>query len=268
MTRFRWPIFLAGIPLILTAAVAGQSAAPDSILVADPVLSDAAAVVTGLPFQSVEEVVLTNTDLDGRRIDIEMSLRRYRDSSGRTRVEEFPAKSDAQNGTIPTGIVIIDPTAGIVHEMRTATHTVYSVSIAKLETDAALPGEPADLTQTLNAPSPAADVVDNYIAMLRGTTMATGKGQEDLGTQTVAGVVAYGQRKTRIAVMAVGSGAGTESVEDVKEDWRSSELQITLLSKRSSSRYGEVDSQVTSIDRREPDPSLFQVPADYTAMHP
>jgi hypothetical protein len=269
MMRFRWLIFLAGMLLIFSKTVIGQNSAPDSIDVGDPMISDATSVVVGLPYQSVEQVSVTTTLPDGQRVVVELRARRYRDASGKTRIEEFPMKEDGQSQDTPAGILIIDPAADVIHELQTATRTVYSVAISKLEAEAAPPALFRDPTQPINQPNRPGDVVDEYIAALRPPpAVAWGKGEEDLGTQTVAGLVAHGERETRITVTAPSSAKAIKSANDIKEDWRSSDLQITLLSKRSSSRYGEVDTRVISIDRHEPDPPLFEVPADYAAIQP
>lgn len=48
------------------------------------------------------------------------------------------------------------------------------------------------------------------------------------------------------------------------EQWRSLELKFDVLNIRLDPRSGETKIRVTDINRAEPDPSLFQVPADYT----
>jgi hypothetical protein len=50
----------------------------------------------------------------------------------------------------------------------------------------------------------------------------------------------------------------------VNERWYSQELQTVVLTKNSDPRMGETTYRLTNINRSEPDPSLFQVPADYT----
>jgi hypothetical protein len=50
----------------------------------------------------------------------------------------------------------------------------------------------------------------------------------------------------------------------VSETWVSKDLREVILSKRSDPRTGETVQQLTDIDRSEPDPTLFRIPADYT----
>ena len=53
-------------------------------------------------------------------------------------------------------------------------------------------------------------------------------------------------------------------IKIVIERWYSPDLQMNVLVKRSDPRMGTTIFQLTDIQRKEPDASLFQVPADYT----
>jgi len=86
--------------------------------------------------------------------------------------------------------------------------------------------------------------------------------QEQLGTQAVEGVAAEGTRTT--FTIAAGKIGNDRPIVTVNERWYSQELQAVVLSKNSDPRMGETTYRLTNIDRSEPDPSLFQVPADYT----
>jgi hypothetical protein len=85
--------------------------------------------------------------------------------------------------------------------------------------------------------------------------------QEQLGAQTIEGVVAEGTRTT--FTIAAGKIGNERPIVTVNERWYSQELQAVVLSKNSDPRMGETTYRLTNIDRSEPDPSLFQVPADY-----
>jgi len=45
-------------------------------------------------------------------------------------------------------------------------------------------------------------------------------------------------------------------------------LKMVVLSKNSDPRSGESTTRLTNISRAEPDPSLFQIPADYEVVEP
>jgi len=85
--------------------------------------------------------------------------------------------------------------------------------------------------------------------------------QEQLGSQTIEGVVAEGTRVT--FTIPAGKIGNERPIVTVNERWYSPELQTVVLSKNNDPRMGETTYRLTNIDRSEPDPSLFQVPADY-----
>ncbi|MGH9836976.1 MAG: hypothetical protein ACREBD_00710 [Blastocatellia bacterium] len=86
--------------------------------------------------------------------------------------------------------------------------------------------------------------------------------RESLGAQTVEGVQAEGTRIT--FTIPAGKIGNERPIVTVNERWYSPELQAVVMSKNSDPRSGETTYRLTNINRSEPDPSLFQVPADYT----
>jgi hypothetical protein len=86
--------------------------------------------------------------------------------------------------------------------------------------------------------------------------------RESLGRQAIEGVEAEGTRVTY--TIAAGKIGNERPIVTVNERWYSPELQTVVLSKNSDPRTGETTYRLTNISRGEPDPSLFQVPADYT----
>jgi hypothetical protein len=48
------------------------------------------------------------------------------------------------------------------------------------------------------------------------------------------------------------------------ETWHSPKLKVLVMSKSSDPRMGETTYKLTNLSRAEPDPALFQIPADYT----
>src|SRR6202011_304482 len=84
---------------------------------------------------------------------------------------------------------------------------------------------------------------------------------ELLGTQIIEGVSAEGKRVTE--TIAAGKVGNERAIEVVNETWYSAELQTVVKSRHSDPRTGDVVYSLTNISRAEPDPTLFQVPADY-----
>ena len=85
---------------------------------------------------------------------------------------------------------------------------------------------------------------------------------ETLPGQVIEGVKAEGKRTTtRIPAGTIGND---QDISITSEVWYSPELQTVVLLKRNDPRVGESVTSLTNIQRNEPDPSLFQVPAGYT----
>lgn len=84
---------------------------------------------------------------------------------------------------------------------------------------------------------------------------------EKIGTKEFEGVTAEGTRTT----MTIPAGAigNVRAIEITSERWYSPELRVVVFSRRSDPRFGDTTYRLTNIVRAEPEPSLFQVPADY-----
>ncbi len=75
------------------------------------------------------------------------------------------------------------------------------------------------------------------------------------------GVLVEGDRTT--VTYPVGALGNDRPITTVSEVWRSSDLKTVVLRKNSDPRSGRSTTRLTNISRAEPDPFLFQVPADY-----
>jgi hypothetical protein len=192
------------------------------------------------PYSVVEEVERTQTLGDGTHIVTRSQTRLYRDSYGRTRRESsfsppgIPSKE-------PTDIQIQDPVAGTTYFLRVEQRIAQLIVPLRK-----LPLNP--------------NVVQKPVPPLE--EMRPKSTSEDLGTQSIEGVLAEGVRIT--IVFPMGSQGNDRPIQVVRELWVSKELGLTLLEKQSDPRFGDSVTRVTSLDRSEPDPTLFQVPPDYT----
>jgi hypothetical protein len=90
------------------------------------------------------------------------------------------------------------------------------------------------------------------------------RSRESLGTQTIEGVLAEGMRWT--TTFPEGSVGNDRPITTVSENWTSADLKILVLSKSSDPRTGEHTMRLTNIVIAEPDPALFQIPADYSIV--
>jgi len=84
---------------------------------------------------------------------------------------------------------------------------------------------------------------------------------EDLGSQTMEGVLVKGRRTTH--TIPAGQIGNEAPITIVSEAWTSPDLKTVVYSKRSDPRIGEQTFRLTNIVRAEPSPSLFTVPADF-----
>ena len=120
------------------------------------------------------------------------------------------------------------------------------------------------MSGTVNHP-PAAEPAD-LLASPAGNSVPLNQftKQEDLGTQSIAGVSAHGVRQIQ-TIPATSSGTGNEIVL-TDEYWYSDDLHINVVIKHNDPRTGSVSMTLAQVTRGEPDPSLFQIPDDYKPM--
>jgi hypothetical protein len=116
---------------------------------------------------------------------------------------------------------------------------------------------------TLNRP-PSALPPEVGSIPLAGTTPASPYvKEEDLGTRKMEGVDVRGIRDTQTIPAEANSGK-EETVVD--EYWYSDELRLNMLAIHKDPRTGEQITTVTQLDRREPDPAIFEIPSGYKVM--
>ena len=77
------------------------------------------------------------------------------------------------------------------------------------------------------------------------------------------GVDVHGTRDTQ-TIPAVDNGGKEVTVVD--EYWYSEDLRLNMLTIHRDPRTGEQITTVTQVDRREPDPSIFEIPIDYKVI--
>jgi len=188
-------------------------------------------VVRGKPFTATEERRSVQVLRDGTRIENAQTNRIFRDSSGRTRVDDM-------NGTA----TILDPTTGFRTELNPSTKTARRVMVGVRLPVISRGGPPAPSTPT-------------------STTAET---TENLKPQTVNGVKAQGVRTTM--TIPKGQIGNDRDIKVVTERWVSSDLQILIKSTNTDPRFGNTIYQITGLAEREPDPALFQIPTDFTVV--
>jgi len=199
-------------------------------------------VVTGSPFTATITQQSSQTLADGNHIVRKATGTFARDSQGRTRRDlSLPAIGpwSASGDKTPHAIFINDPVAGtryIIDPNRKVAHEVPSHPLPDVRSKRKLDADAAGQLQQ------------------QSTTVS-------LGTQTINGVTAEGTRTVR--TIPAGEIGNEKPITITVEKWYSPDLQAVVLLKHSDPMMGDSVYQLTNIQRTEPDPSLFQVPAGY-----
>jgi TonB family protein len=89
--------------------------------------------------------------------------------------------------------------------------------------------------------------------------------KDDLGTNLQDGLQLKGSREIR--TYPLGSLGNDKPLTITTEYWYSADLQLNISVKRTDPRFGMQTVRVTNLHREEPDPSLFDVPADYKLVN-
>ena len=236
------------------------------------------AIVTGAPYSAVTTNESTQTLADGNRIVQKTTYNVARDGQGRVRREEVN-----ENGVV-TSVTILDPVAKTTYLLDPVNRTAQPMPLVagaafKMATGTQVVSWTAQSDQGMveakrkvmaeQVASEKAAANGTSTGVVSITTSPNGAAAERatahveaLGTQIMESVPAEGTRTTR--TIPAGQIGNERPIEIVSEEWYSKDLQMTLMSRHADPRSGETLYRVTNIQRAEPDPGLFQVPAGYT----
>ena len=254
--------------------------------------------VPNAPYQgeAVTESVMTLAD--GNRIVKKTATRVYRDSLGRTRKETVGADGQV------TSVFITDPVGKTNYSLDPASQTASRLAVYFFTHTSGEPavaggtiahaGVPPGggtvtvstssgagaatwtaATGTATGTTQAREVQKSVIVtageggvfkIVEGVNLAMDLVKEDLGEQTIEGVLAKGTRTT--TTIPAGALDNEQPIRIVSEEWISSDLQVLVMTKHSDPRVGETTYRLLHILRTEPDKSLFELPAGYTIRTP
>lgn len=206
------------------------------------------APITGAPYSADQVTENTQTLADGTHIkNSQHPLHMARDAQGRVRTElTVFGGMMGPSGQVdyPPVIEIYDPVAGVGYVLDDANKVAHHITVG-----AAAPRKiPAGMSAA------GAMKLPNQPE----------SSSENLGSQNIEGVEATGTRFTM--TWPIGSQGNDRPLVETSETWYSQQLKVTVLSKYSSPRSGENTTRLTNISTVEPDPMLFQPPADYTVV--
>ena len=237
--------------------------------------------VPNAPYQAEAVTESVMTLADGNRIVKRTTTRVYRDSAGRTRKETLGPDGQVVSVFIsdPAGrsSYSIDPASG------TATRTAVAYAVAHTTGDAAgatvshagVSGGTATWTVTASGDPKVQEQQKSVIVtagqsgvlkVVEGFNLAKDVVKEELGEQTIEGVLATGTRTT--STIPAGVLDNEQPIRIVSEEWFSQDLQVLVMTKHSDPRVGDTTYRLTNISRTEPAKSLFELPAGISIKTP
>jgi hypothetical protein len=229
----------------------------------------------GSPLKSAPySATITNESVetlaDGNRIVQSSTGTTARDSQGRTRQDApLPAIGNLSVENAPHIVFIVDPVAQVSYTLNLTDKTAQKLSVPPPPPPGSPSGAgPATTTRMFiaragGAPSdapPPPPPMAIAMAKVGGEDHADAT-TEDLGSQTMEGLLVTGVRTTR--TIPAGEIGNEKPITSVTEVWTSPDLKVIVYSKRTDPRMGEQTYKLTNIVRAEPDASLFTVPADF-----
>lgn len=241
--------------------------------------------VKGAPYSATALTEKVQTLSDGNQIVRKNQSKLYRDSEGRTRIEQSLETIGkwTTEGESQQLITINDPVAGVSFNLDPQTRTMHKNVYAPQKPAPAewhegfkVNGKPVTqaefeaLKEKTGTKPPAGKAPPQIIPskdaksweLQEGISGDPRKKIENLGKQVIEGVEVVGTRATY--TIPAGEIGNTLPIEIVEETWYSPDLQLMVLTKSRDPRSGETSYRLTNLTRNEPDRALFEVPADYT----
>jgi hypothetical protein len=216
--------------------------------------------VKGLPFSATETTVREQTLSDGTVIKSTVEVQLWRDSEGRMRAESTLNSSTTPQGHIVTlwnpaeGKAITWITGKSAVTFASATHLPESQLNGLLSSQASAPS-----ASPASARSPLQRTADTPAVLSASSSQESANLRtETLSPETIAGLEAAGTRTTQL--IPAGTVNNDRDFTVVSETWTSAELKTTVRQMSSDPRTGTVTTELSNVDRSEPDPALFKPP--------
>jgi hypothetical protein len=212
---------------------------------------------SGAPYSAIGTTETVQTLADGNHIVHTNASHYYRDGSGRTRTElSLSAVGPFTLDESSTVVMITDPVA----KQRFVLHPEQKRAEV-------LPLGPVALAAGAGGSKHTADAGGGVVSSSTAAHCVPGTGSVpattvSLGQKTLAGLPAIGT-KTEYTIPA-GQIGNEQPITVTSERWVSEELGVTVSSTLHDPMIGDTQFHLSQIERTEPDPSLFAVPADYT----
>jgi hypothetical protein len=190
------------------------------------------SVTAGAPYSGQQVDVNVQTLADGSTISNATGFQQkaWRDSQGRVRVERsvIAGRGSSRLKNVPILVSIQDPVAGFAYILDDQTRVVHRI--------------------------PLATVASRVQASVSG----------NLGTQVIDGIEANGNRTTM--VVPANTRGNSDPITVTRDEWVSPELNLAILVVTTNPAQGVATSKISNLTRIAPDPTLFQIPLDYTLV--
>ncbi len=202
----------------------------------------AGKVVANAPYSAAFTNHFVQRLADGNVIERNTNGQIARDSQGRTYEKVTIQHGPMANNGPKTLVFITDPVAGYAYTLNTESKTATQHPLHTRD----WPG--TNDSPVKPGPGRQGDEADVSAA--------------DLGVDSSSGVAANGKRMTR--TIPAGAIGNSQPITVTHESWYSPDLQIVVKAIRNDPWAGESTYALTNIVSKEPDPSLFKLPAGYT----
>ena len=227
------------VPSLQRAPLEGPPlGSPLDILFVEPL--EMGAPVLNAPYSATITTEVSQELRDGNRIERRFTSLVARDSRGRVRREQQLAGIGA---FLPPGdvrmISISDPAAGVHYALDP-------------ERKVAMRSRPM---------VPGGGSVPDGTVIMRREGPEPGAATTSLGTRVIEGLTVEGTRTT--IMLPAGAVGNQRPIEVVSERWYSPDLRVVVSSTRTDPRLGQTTYRLQNIDRSQPAPELFRVPAGY-----
>lgn len=245
------PLSSGVVAPVSTQASIASTPDPAIAAVISAVMPRAAAwgPVKGSPFSATETTVHEQTLSDGTVIKSTVEVRLWRDSEGRMRAESALTSNGGQPGRV---ITVWNPLEGKTVTWVSINQTANFTSISQLP-EAQLNSLVASLGSGPHSAFAA-----------NGSSQTTANLQtESLPVEMIGGLEATGTRTTQI--VPAGTVNNDRDFTVTSESWVSAELKTTVRQMTSDPRTGTVTTELSNIDRSEPDATLFKQPVGANA---
>lgn len=241
-------VTLFGLGWMAVAGASGQADAPAACPVTPAAAACPAGPQTGpVAYSLVRRHTQVQTLANGVQVTTRMETREWRDSAGRTRTDNFVERDGQMELQVSN---IYDPVAHRTIQLHPIAH------VAAIN----------QMMQPMHGPFPQRPVDKAFNEAMQVEYRAQGQSQiesknESLGKSTILGECATGFRNT--STIPAGTIGNDTDIQTSTENWFAPKIGLQLKNVVDDPRMGHMVDEVTELHVGDPDPSMFQPPADY-----